>query len=140
MLPTLHPVLDAQPVRFEDALELEYLDGCNWKVTQDFFYDTDVPLVDRRVVIPAGFVTDFASIPRVLWTLIAPTTGILGSDYGKAAVVHDRLYRTKGLATRAQADRVLVEAMAFLKVRWVTRWIIYLGVRLGGFSSYKGGL
>jgi len=127
-------------VRFEDALDLEYIDGRNWRVTHDFFYDTDVPLKDRRIVMPCGFVTDFASIPRFLWTLISPTTGLLGGDYGKAAVVHDRLYRTPGLATRGQADRVLLEAMRFLGVPWHVRWTIYAGVRVGGHSSYKGGL
>lgn len=141
-------------VRFEDALELEYLDGRNWKVTSDFYYDTDVPLAGvpvthtqfcdrfegraqgwRRIQIPAGFITDFASIPRVLWSILPPTGG-----YGKAAVVHDRLYRTPGLCTRAQADAVLKEAMQFLQVGWWTRQVIYAGVRVGGGSSYRGGL
>ncbi len=133
-------------VKFEDALELEYLDGHNWRVTQDFYYDTDIvlpqasPRPGSRVVIPAGFVTDFASIPRFLWALLSPTTGLLGGDYGKAAVVHDRLYRTRGLATRLQSDRVLLEAMKFLKVPRLARWTIFVGVRVGGHSSYKGGL
>ena len=134
-------------VKFEDALELEYVDGRNWKVTQDFYYDTDVLLLgygtysyEPRVTIPAGFISDFASIPRILWALLSPTTGLLGGDYGKAAVVHDRLYRTKGLSTRFQADRVLLEAMTFLKVPRLARWTIYLGVRIGGHSSFKGGI
>jgi hypothetical protein len=35
---------------------------------------------------------------------------------------------------------VLREAMEILNVGWLTRQIIYNGVRLGGGSSYRGGL
>lgn len=121
--------------RFEDALITEPLDdGVNWVVVEDFYYDTDVPIKGFRVVVPKGFTTDFASIPRILWTLVGAPTG----KYTRAACVHDRLYRTKGLATRAQADRVLLEAMKVSHVNILQRWAIYLGVRLGGHWSYKG--
>lgn len=123
-------------VKFEDALDLEYIDGRNWLVTQDFFYDTDIKApVGSRIEVPKGFVTDFASIPRVLWNVLPPTGG-----YGKAAVIHDLLYRTAGLATRPEADSILLEAMTALGVGRLTRYTIYSGVRVGGFHSYHGGL
>lgn len=141
--------------RFEDALEVTPLDdGRNWCVEHPFYYDTDVPLTPtwtstltylyvnqrpdgtHRITVPCGFVTDFASTPRFMWRLIPPT-----GRYTRAAVIHDLLYRTKGLATRAQADAVLYEAMKFpCGVGFVTRWAVYLGVRVGGASSYRGGL
>lgn len=121
--------------KFEDALDVQFIDGKNWKVTEDFYYDTDVAIAQQRIVVEAGFITDFASIPRVLWNILPPT-----GKYGKAAVVHDKLYRTKGLATRPQADSILLEAMKVCGVGWFTRSTIYAGVRIGGFSSYKGGL
>jgi len=114
-------------------LELEYIDGRNWRVAAGFDFESEV--LDAIVSIPVDFVTDFASIPRAFWSLLPPT-----GTYGKAAVVHDFLYRTPGFATRAQADAVLREAMEILNVGWLTRQIIYRGVRLGGSSSYKGGL
>ena len=122
--------------RFEDALDVEFLDGRTWIVIQSFHYLTDVRIpASQRIEVPAGFQTDFASIPRGLWNILPPT-----GRYALAAVVHDYLYRTRYRATRAQADRVLLEAMGVLKVgRW-TRWTIYSGVRLGGWASYKGGL
>ena len=52
----------------------------------------------------------------MLWNILPPT-----GPYGKAAVLHDWLYRTAGKATRAQADRVLREAMEALGVGWWTR-------------------
>jgi hypothetical protein len=117
--------------RFEDALELEYLDGRQWRVTADFFYATDVDAIGR-VVVPAGFVTDFASIPRALWAILPPV-----GRYGLAAVIHDRLYRL-GVTSRGDADRVLLEAMQVCGVSWIVRRLIYVGVRMGGASAWAG--
>lgn len=38
------------------------------------------------VIVPSGFATDFASVPRVLWPIISPT-----GAWRSAAVVHDYL-------------------------------------------------
>lgn len=123
-------------VKFENALDVQFIDGHNWRVAEDFYYDTDVLLSGpspHRVAVLKDTLTDFASIPRPLWNLLPPT-----GSYGKAAVVHDTLYRTHGLATRAEADRVLLEAMKVSGVGFFTRWTIYVGVRVGGATSYKG--
>jgi hypothetical protein len=58
------------------------------------------------IVVPAGFVTDFASTPRALWSVIPPT-----GRYQLAAVVHDFLYWDQG-CTREQADAIFRVAMA----------------------------
>jgi hypothetical protein len=42
------------------------------------------------IVVLAGFVTDFASIPQGLWTFGLTPTG----SYGRAAIIHDYLYWT----------------------------------------------
>ena len=67
-----------------------------------------------EVVVPEGFVTDFASIPRIFWS-VAPPWGW----YAEAAVVHDLLYSSNGLYngvqyTRRQCDQVLLTAMLSL--------------------------
>jgi hypothetical protein len=108
-------------------------DGRNWRVDETFSFESEV--LDAIITIPIGFETDFASIPRAFWSWLPPT-----GKYSRAAVIHDFLYRTPGMATRAQADAVLREAMEILNVGWLTRQIIYNGVRLGGGSSYRGGL
>src|SRR5262245_11770367 len=38
------------------------------------------------IVVPAGFVTDFASTPRAIWSVLPPT-----GRYQMAAIVHDFL-------------------------------------------------
>lgn len=131
---------------FTTPLELEYIDGRNWKITAEFDYFL-VWGLPETICIPAGFVTDFASIPRLLWNLLPPT-----GSYGKAAVVHDWLYRHCGMVTistplqhdvkgvtysRAECDEIFREAMEVLGVGWFTRQTIYRAVRMFGGSSYR---
>jgi hypothetical protein len=82
------------------------------------------------VAVPVGFVTDFASIPRALWTAL-PRDG----DYVWPAVVHDYLYWNQ-TTTKDIADDVLNAAMADFKIPAAHRLAIYQGVRLGGASSW----
>ncbi|MCX6997812.1 MAG: DUF1353 domain-containing protein [Kiritimatiellaeota bacterium] len=121
------------PLRVE-----ERPDGRTWRLLEELRYRT------RRgelVTVPAGFVTDFASIPRIFWPLVPP----LGR-YNRATVLHDWLYRQAQAPTtpggwrniaRAEADRLLRAAMGDCGVPWLTRWLIYLGVRLGGWIVWR---
>lgn len=82
------------------------------------------------ITIPAGFVTDYASIPRPLWGLYSPH-----DQYSRAAIVHDYLYWSQ-LCTRDQADNLFMIAMKESDVPVVTREIVYLGVHERGQSSW----
>ena len=55
--------------------------------------------MQRKYIVPAGFITDFASIPRLFWTVVGHPAG----KYAQAAVLHDYLYRTNSVS-RAKAD------------------------------------
>jgi hypothetical protein len=81
-------------------------------------------------VIPEGFLTDFASVPRGLWNLMPPF-----GRYTRAAVLHDWLYQT-GVVTRAQADRMFLEAMRQLDVPAWQRGLMYAGLRIGGHLAW----
>lgn len=116
---------------FHTPLKLEYLDGKNYRLIEAFSYDSSL----ETITVPAGFVTDFASVPKLLWNLLPPT-----GQYGKAALVHDYLYRTHGYSSKIVADAIFFEAMKALGVGRCTRNIMYLAVHLFGGSSYKGGL
>ena len=83
------------------------------------------------MLVPAGFVTDFASIPRLFWRVLPPT-----GSYGKAAVIHDYLYRT-GAFTRSICDGIFLEAMCELGVPGWKRRVMFRAVRLFGGSSYQ---
>jgi len=82
------------------------------------------------VEVLGGFVTDFASIPRLLWSL-APPHG----TYTRAAIVHDYLYWVQD-CTRGEADAILLDAMEESDVWAPLRYAIYLGVRLFGWNAW----
>lgn len=83
------------------------------------------------IEVPAAFVTDFASVPRLFWNIFPPW-----GKYSKAAVVHDYLYVIGG-CTRAYADYIFLEAMEVLGVNICTRRIMYSAVRAGGWIYWN---
>lgn len=83
------------------------------------------------LIVPAGFVTDLASIPRILYALI-PVNG----RHRAAAILHDWLYETQPLP-RAECDRLFLDAMADSGVRWTQRQAMYAGVRIGGWVPWS---
>lgn len=99
-----------------------------WRVVSPFSY---MIKPDHWVSVPAGYLTDGASVPKLFWNIIPPW-GL----YGQAAVVHDILceYLTivvNGLPvaiSRAQCDEVLNESMRYLGVPTWKRLSIYYAV------------
>jgi hypothetical protein len=85
-----------------------------------------------RIEVPAGFDTDYASVPRVFWSIYPPD-----GSYTEAAIIHDFLYwqQPAGMS-RADADGVLLEGMAALGVPWLRRHVIYRSVRAGGWLPW----
>lgn len=97
-----------------------------WQLVDDFgFWSTRTNSI---YTVPAGFVTDFASVPRV------PLVYWLMNDRGqRAAVIHDFLCRT-GVVPRPVADRIFRDALV---VEGVSKWraaLMYAAVRVGGAS------
>jgi len=96
-----------------------------------FEYHVGTEDSDDRVVVPAGFQTDFASSPFIVWPLIPPW-----GRYSKAATVHDFLYQ-RGTRTRGEADRIFLEAMCVLKVVTWQRYPMWLYVRIFGWLAWR---
>ena len=84
-----------------------------------------------RLVVPAGFVTDFASIPRRFRGLVSK----LGPHLCPA-IVHDYLYYEKP-CSRPEADRVFLYMMEEMSVPWATRRLMYHAVRGFGRSGWQ---
>lgn len=113
--------------RYDKAASVA-LGADHWRVLTPFSYkisETD------WVTVPAGYLTDGASVPKIFWNIIPPW-----GEYGQAAVVHDILceYLTvirNGVPqriSRAQCDRILHEAMVALQVPVFKRTAIYSAV------------
>lgn len=99
-----------------------------WRLVEPLVYQSD--MAGQTFVVPAGFETDLASVPRL------PVVYLLaGGTSNEAAVVHDFLY-TVHLVSRAVADAVLREASAVTGVPAWRRWLMFWGVRLGGASHW----
>ena len=84
------------------------------------------------VIVPKGFVTDFASIPRLFWSALRPD-----GEYAYAAVVHDYLYWSQA-RPRDEADHIFKMAMEDFKISTLTVETMYRAVRVGGASSWDG--
>lgn len=113
-------------------------DGDHWRTTTRLTYKHKAQGTVIRVRVPAGFVTDGASIPRLLWSLVGHPLG----EYHPAAIVHDALYDgTAPLPNldnpRRVADQILLAACADLGVSWVKRRTLYIGVRVGGWLPWR---
>jgi hypothetical protein len=118
--------------RFTDELLVSPLpDGRTWVIRRDFGYDIGEEGSGDTIDVPIGFKTDFASVPRILWSLI-PRWG----KYGNAAVVHDFLYWDQKL-TRKKCDELFLEAMCVLNVSLPQRKLIYYAVRLFGWYAWS---
>lgn len=123
--------------RFDGNLSVHYdhaasrhLKGDYYEVTESFKYYID-DAATMWVYVPAGFLTDGASVPRPFWWLIPP----LGR-YAQAAVVHDILCE-RGVAykdgvayhvDRKEANDIFYHAMKVLGVPKIQRKLMYWAV------------
>ena len=106
-------------------------DARSWVLyTDDFVYEVGAEGSGETVAVPRGFVTDFASVPRLLWFFVAPW-----GRHGPAAVLHDYGYWLQDPPDRRYWDHVFDEAMRVLEVHPWTRRLLFLAVRwFGGFA------
>lgn len=115
---------------FLTALDATLIDDRSglWRLDAPLVFHSE--LVRRRIEVPAGFETDFASVPRV------PIIYVLYADRNrKAATLHDYLYR-HGVFDRATCDAIFREAMRADGESIPVSWAMWLGVRIGGGFFY----
>jgi hypothetical protein len=117
--------------------DITILDGDKYpyQVTKRMVYQS--ALWNDVIIVPAGFKTDLASVPRL------PLIFLLTGDRArKSAIVHDWLYACKpnGMS-RKKADKIFLELMNLTNEpkNSIIRYSMYYGVRLGGFLPYKRG-
>jgi hypothetical protein len=100
------------------------VDEQRWELVAPVVYEGNT----ETITIPAGFRTDFASVPRIfVWLL--PRYG----RYTKAAILHDWLcgQARDGGFRRSDADGLFRRSMRELGVPFVRRWIMWAAVRWG---------
>ena len=118
--------------RFVTTLKTEQTDRRTYILLDDLVLADDD---ERTITVPAGFVTDFASI-KVLHNAFLFVLFALVSGYGNyAATVHDWLYE-HGSLTRKEADAVLYRALRAEGVARWRAWLFWAGVRICGAKQY----
>lgn len=98
-------------------------------VAGDYLYHD--PLTLHVYLVPVGYITDFASIPRPA-SLLLPPFGL----WTEGAVVHDFLYAVGETGARKAADRILHTAIREQGVGRITAAAIHAAVKLFGERAY----
>ena len=116
-----------------------------WCVAQDWVFE--LPLGGPRCVIPAGFIFDGASIPRIFWWFLSPTGLLL-----IPGLIHDFAYRYDLLLRRGEDNSLITVHIGYGKDHWyrlfrvltqkinnvfLLHWIVWLAVSLGGAIAWK---
>ncbi len=147
-----HP--DHANAHFSDELHLVLLQNKNgpslspdgrslWAIQESMTYTTHA---GDKITLPKGMVTDLASIPRILSSVLPPD-----GPWVEIAVFHDLLYKTQGTGvyhghpsitratpySRKEADQILRDGMGDLGISGWRSWAIYNGVRVGGGAGWS---
>lgn len=99
---------------------VEELDAQFWRLTEPLIYQGAV----EDFTVPAGFRTDFASVPRAVVWLI-PRYG----DYTRAAILHDYLLSSQSVSP-ADADGIFRRCLREFGVSTPRRWMMWTAVRI----------
>lgn len=123
--------IDTMDIRY-DYVASDRLGRDYWRVVNTFRFYSLFEGERYYALVPSGFLTDGATIPRFLWWLFPPW-----GRYGQAAALHDclcehpQLYNDAVIHTvsRKYVDRVFYDVMLFVGVpKWKAK-LMYLGVR-----------
>ena len=129
LLPIPKVAVKFRNVTIVGKVAVEQVDATNWKLLRSY----TVLWTNGGLTASVGFITDFASIPRIVRSIIPQ----MGNQNGPS-IIHDLCYRMGGkYLSRAEADMLYLLAMKVAGVGWWKRNTIYLGVRSGGWVSWN---
>lgn len=98
-----------------------------------FFVDDPRTGIKEHIVVPAGYITDWSSTPRILWRFYPP-------DYTEArrgAVGHDYIYsHLYWYYPKEFADRLMIRFMEIDGAGRFTRSLFHHAIRLGGNGGW----
>lgn len=112
---------------FRGFPHVEQLPSGEWLTQETLRYETRE---GDEIIVPAGFATDFASVPDRLRSFVAPW-----DETARPALLHDWLYYSHE-RSRKVADRLFREGLEEEGVGWWSRWAMWAAVRVGGRAAY----
>ena len=102
-------------------LKISPLKNHRFIVLEDFKY--------KDIVVPKGFTSDGASIPRIFWSFYPPNR----TDYLPAAILHDYLYPINKQLANCLFENILFD----LNISKFDIFILVYGVRLYSLIRYN---
>lgn len=121
---------------FTGPLRVEHMaaDWRTWRLLEPLTWEVDHLGSGDFIIVPEDFITDGASVPRLLWWIF-PMTG----QYLRAAVLHDFLIvciragmPDPHAPKRSDADTIFRDAMKACGVSFLVRWMFYLAASIAG--------
>ena len=125
---------------FESHLELRHRPGRHrWEVIEPLYYrhlNTPKglqPLVSQLIVVPVGYLSDLASMPRLARRLL----GSPGPTTRRPSVVHDFIYtHLTHRFTKREADRIFYDALLEEGTSRCLAWLMWKAVCLAGRGNW----
>lgn len=105
--------------------------GYNFTLCRKFIYYIN----GHKLIIPSGFSTDLASIPKILWSIYSPNK----ANTIAPAVIHDYLYFCPEQMSRTEADSIFYDALIYNKVKTRAAFQYWIAVRIFGHSHFNEG-
>lgn len=132
-------------VIFDRFLETREIANGLYELLSEFVVFINTPSKTVVVTVPAGFITDYASVPRIPFAYL-----LFGGLGNYAAVLHDGLYSDSTKVTivdydtklpypvtRAWSDDVFFHGLQSRGIESWKSYCMYAGVRLKGGRYYK---
>ncbi len=114
---------------FINNLCTTYIPHDQWQLDDELWFHS--VLVRQIIKVPVGFITDFASVPRIpglYWWF--------GGRANRPATIHDFLYANH-IYDRRTADQIFLEALKADGYNLITSNMMYAAVRLFGRRAYN---
>jgi len=85
-----------------------------------------------KITVPRNFETNFASVPRILWSIFPP----YDPKYGKSACLHDYMYSKQMFGSQKVCDSIFLHSMRILGANSLKAWLMYKAVDLFGKKAW----
>lgn len=110
----------SKKIGFQTELETRVVSENKFKLLKPLKYNSALSI--KQIIVPEGFITNFASF-------------ILVKFGEKSSTLHDHLYDGR-MFDRAKCDKIFLEALKSEGVSFARRWACYIGVRVWGWNHY----
>lgn len=119
---------DVIEIEFHSKPTIEPFEKYKFLVAKAF----DVSINEDRFTIPKGFETDLASVPRMLWPILAPDN----SGVFAPSILHDYLYTCHNELPRKIIDQVFYFALLENDVNERLAFGMYIAIRMFGGTHF----